>query len=447
MIADRTRRLLEAPILPTLLALAAPSMAEAVARISFITLDAYFVGWLGPDALAGVALAFPLFILMQTVAAGGIGGGVSSAIARAIGAGRRGDADALVVHGLAIALALAIGFTAAMLVSGRGIYAAMGATGAALGEAVAYSNVVFGGALAVWAMNTLASAVRGTGNTLVPAAAIVVGEVVHVVLSPALIAGWGGLPRLGVRGAALAVVASYVVASLILLGYLAAGRGLVALRWPQRRLRRDLFADILRVGVLSSVNAIQFQLTGVILAGLVASFGTLVLAGYGAATRLEMAQVPIMFGVGTALVAMVGANVGAGQRERARRIAWVGAALGGGIGAVVGGLAAALAGAWLSLFTSDATAGAAGVAYLRIVGPSYGFFGVGLALFFASQGAGRVLWPFLAVTSRLFVVALGGWAAIHWFAAGAPALFAIAALSFVVVGVTVFAAVRARVAW
>jgi putative MATE family efflux protein len=447
VIAGRTRRLLEAPILPTLLALAAPNMAEALARISFITLDAYFVGWLGPDALAGVALAFPLFILMQTMAAGGIGGGVSSAIARALGAGRQSDADALVIHGLAVGLVLAACFTAGMLAAGPVLYGAMGAAGSALGDAVAYSSIVFGGSAAVWAMNTLASVVRGTGNMLVPAAAIVVGEVVHVVLSPALIMGWGSLPRLGVRGAALAVVASYVAGSLVLTAYLASGRGLVGLRWPERRFRRELFADILRVGALSSVNTIQFQLTGVILAGLVGRYGTLVLAGYGVATRLEMAQIPVVFGFGTALVTMVGANIGAGQPERARRIAWTGAAIGGGIGAVVGFLAAGFAPLWMGLFTTEPAVAQAGITYLRIVGPSYAFFGMGLALFFASQGAGRIVWPFLAVTSRLFIVAVGGWLATDWFAAGAPALFAIVTASFVVVGVTVLGVVKTRIAW
>lgn len=447
MIAARTRRLLEAPILPTLLGLAAPNMAEAVARISFITLDAYFVGWLGPDALAGVALAFPLFILMQTMAAGGMGSGVSSAIARAIGGGRRPDAESLVVHGLMIGFVMAASFTGGMLAAGPALYAAMGATGPALGEAVGYSHVVFGGSVAVWAMNILASVVRGTGNMLVPAAAIVMGEAVHVVLSPSLIMGWGPLPRLGVTGAALAVVASYVVGSLVLLAYLTWGRGLVGLHWPDRGFRWELFADILRVGVLSSVNTIQFQLTGVILAGLVGRYGTLVLAGYGAATRLEMAQVPVVFGFGTALVAMVGANIGAGQRERARRIAWVGAAVGSAIGVAVGLLAAGFAPFWMDLFTKEPTAAAAGVTYLRIVGPSYVFFGLGLALFFASQGTGRILGPFLAVTSRLVIIAIGGWLATHWFAAGPPALFAIAAASFVIVGLTVLGVVKTRIAW
>ncbi len=447
MIAARTRLLLEAPVVPTLLRLAAPNMAEALARISFITLDAYFVGWLGSDALAGVAVAFPLFILMQTMAAGGIGGGVSSAIARALGGGRRSDANALVMHGLAIGLVLAACFTGGMLAAGGALYGAMGARGRALEEAVAYSNIVFGGAVAVWAMNTLASVVRGTGNMVVPAAAIVIGEVVHVLLSPSLIMGWGPLPRLGVTGAALAVVASYVAGSLVLAAYLASGRGLVGLRWPEGGFRWARLADILRVGALSSVNTIQFQLTSVILAGLVGRYGTLVLAGYGAATRLEMAQIPLVFGFGTALVAMVGANIGARQPERARRIAWIGAVIGGGISAAVGILAAGFAPFWMGLFTAEPAAAQAGIAYLRVVGPSYAFLGMGLALFFASQGAGRIVWPFLAVTSRLVVVVVGGWLATDWFGGSMLALFAVVAASFVVVGVTVFAVVKLRVAW
>jgi MATE family, multidrug efflux pump len=258
--------------------------------------------------------------------------------------------------------------------------------------------------------------------------------------------GWGPLPRLGVTGAALGVVASYVAGSLVLVAYLASGRGLVGLSWPEKGFRWPLFTDILRVGALSSINTIQFQLTSVILAGLVGRYGTLALAGYGVATRLEMAQIPLVFGFGTALVAMVGANVGARQRERARRIAWIGAVIGGGISGAVGILAAGFAPFWMALFTAESAAAQAGVAYLRVVGPSYAFLGLGLALFFASQGAGRIVWPFLAVTSRLFIVAVGGWLVVDWLGGGMLPLFGVVAASFVVVGVTVFAVVKSR-AW
>ena len=100
-VASRTRTLLEAPILPTLLRLAAPNIAVMAAQAMVSTGEVYFIGWLGSEALAGVAMVYPLIMLMQTMSAGGMGGGVAAAVARALGAGRRSDAQALVLHALA----------------------------------------------------------------------------------------------------------------------------------------------------------------------------------------------------------------------------------------------------------------------------------------------------------------------------------------------------------
>ena len=93
-----TKRLLEGPIAPTLLRLAAPNVVMLVAQVAISILEAYYVGWLGADALAGVSVTFPLVMLMQTMSAGGMGGGVASAVARALGSGRRADASRLVTH-------------------------------------------------------------------------------------------------------------------------------------------------------------------------------------------------------------------------------------------------------------------------------------------------------------------------------------------------------------
>src|SRR3989442_8862857 len=105
-----TRRLLEGPIAPTLLALAAPNVVMLLAQVAISVLEAYFVGWLGADALAGVSVTFPLVMLMQTMSAGGMGGGVASAVARALGAGRPADASPPVAHAIVIALAPAMLF-------------------------------------------------------------------------------------------------------------------------------------------------------------------------------------------------------------------------------------------------------------------------------------------------------------------------------------------------
>ncbi len=441
-LAARTRRLLEGPVAPTLLRLAAPNVAVMVAQAAVSTMDAVFVGWLGSDALAGVSLVFPLVMLMQTMSGGGMGGGVASAVARALGAGRRADADALAVHALVIAAAMAAAFTVTLALAGPSLYRALGADGAVLAAAMAYSRVIFGGALAYWLLNTLGSIVRGTGNMTLPATATVASGLVYLALSPALILGWGPLPRLGIAGAAAASVIAFGLAALGLLGFLLAGRGLV---WPSlhgRGLRLALFREILRVGAPGSLNTILTNLTVVLLTALVAPFGPAALAGYGLGARLEYLQIPIVFGLGSGLVTMVGTSGGAGDRARALRVAWVGAAMAAAVTGTIGVGAALFPGVWLGLFTSDPAVLAAGTRYLRIVGPCYGFFGTGLALYFASQGAGRLLWPLLSAVARLAIAAAGGWLVMRGLGASLPGLFAAMAAALVAMGCINVAAVQ-----
>jgi putative MATE family efflux protein len=445
-VAPRVRRLLEGPVAPTLVRLAAPNVLVTMLQAAVATLDAVFVGWLGSDALAGISLVFPLVMLMQTMSAGGMGGGVASAVARALGGGRRAEADALVAHAVIIAVALAAAFTAGLVLGGPAIYGAMGGRGRALDAALAYSNVLFGGAIVYWLFNTLASVVRGSGNMALPASIMVANAALYLALAPGLILGWGPFPRLGIAGAAVAGVASFALGAAALLGYLLSGRSLVTLSLRGLRLRWPLFREILRVGAPGALNTVLTNLSVVVLTGLVGSFGSAALAGYGMGARLEYLQIPLVFGLGSALVTMVGANVGAGQVARAERVAWVGGGLAAGLTGAVGLLAAFHPAAWLGLFTGDPEVLATGARYLTLVGPSYGFFGLGLALYFASQGAGTLVWPLLAGFGRLALAASGGWAAIHWLGAGLTGVFVAIAASFVLYGATLAVAV-VRGAW
>ena len=136
------------------------------------------------------------------------------------------------------------------------------------------------------------------------------------------------------------------------------------------------------------------------------------MAGYGTGARLEYLLVPLVFGLGAPLVALVGTNIGAGQRQRALQVALIGGAVAFGLTEAVGLAAAFWPHAWLDLFGHDPRMVATGTAYLRSVGPTYGFFGLGLALYFASQGAGRLLWPLLAGILRMLIAVGGGWLAL-----------------------------------
>jgi putative MATE family efflux protein len=433
VVADRTRWLLEAPTAPTLLRLATPNIAINLLLIAVNpTVDAYFAGQLGQEALAGLSLAFPWVMLMQQVANAGMGGAVTSAVARAIGADRREDARALVVHALIIATAMAAIFAACLLLGGPAIYRAMGGTGATQHAALAYSNIVFGGALAYWVFSALTGVVRGTGHIIFLAAVYLGVELLHVALTPALMFGWGPFPTLGLGGASAATVTSFSLRSLALLASLRSRRSLVRASLRGVRLRWALFWEILRVGVPGSASPVLNNLSLIVLTGFVSSFGAAALAGYGMAVRIEYVQMPLVFGVGLGLITMVGTNIGANQAARAARVGWVGIALAMAVTGSVGLLAAVFPGAWMGLFSGDPALVAAGALYLRIVGPTYLFLGAGIALYSTFQAAGRPLWPLIAVVSRLVVAIGGGWIALRWFEAGLPALFMIIGLGLVV---------------
>jgi putative MATE family efflux protein len=410
----RTRALIEGPIAATLVRLAAPNVLVMLAQTSVGLVETYFVGKLGTAALAGVALVFPLVMLMQMMSAGAMGGGISSAIARALGAGRRADADALALHATVIALVFGIAFTAALFAGGPALYAAMGGSGASLAAALTYSNVVFAGAILVWLFNSLANVIRGSGNMTVPAAVTCAGVVVLIPLSPCLIFGLGPLPQLGIAGGAVAVLIYYAVGSFVLAAYLRSSRSIVRLAMKGVRLRWPLFRDILRVGLVAALITVATNLTIAIATALVGAFGAVAIAGYGVGSRLEYLLIPLVFGLGGPLVAMVGTNIGAGRRERALRVAWIGAAIAAALCEFIGCAAALFPRAWLTLFDTDPAMIEAGTRYLHAVGPVYGLFGLGMALYFASQGAGRLLWPLLANFARLLIASLGGWLALRW---------------------------------
>jgi len=420
-VPDQRSPLLTAPIVPTLARLAAPGIVLALFQTAVSIGDTYFIGRLGTEALAGLALVFPMLMLLQMTSAGAMGGGVSSAIARALGAGDRAGARRLVAHALVIAAAMGAAFTILILPLGGFLYSLLGGEGESLRNALTYSNIIFGGAITVWIANTLSSVLRGSGNMLVPAVALIGAASVHVPLAATLV------PRIGIAGAGIAYVTTFGLAALAM--------ALIVWRSSLRPQREDWklewrrFREILRVGAISSLNALQTVVTAVIITGFVGRYGAAALAGYGVGLRLELLQIPLVFAVGQALVVLVGVNIGAGRAARAKHIAWVGAGFAAAICLAIGLTVALFPSAWVGLFSSDVAVLDAGSRYLRTVAPFYALLAAGIALYFASQGAGRVLPPMLAGTVRLALVVAGGLAAVSL-----QGLFMVIAAAMIVYG-------------
>ncbi len=420
----RLRRLLEGPIAPTLARLSAPNIAVAAATTLVTFADAWFVGHIGIAALASLAIVFPVQALMQMMSAGAMGGGVTSAVARAMGAGNPDRANAIVLHAAIIALGMSAVFVLVVAVAAPWLFAVLGGGGEVLDGAVAYARIAFGGAAAMWLANTFASVLRGTGNMAVPAWILVSTSTLQIALSGALTLGWGPFPALGLRGTASAMVISFGLAALVMAGYVITGRGGIRLHIKGVAFRWEMFRDVLKVGAVACGNALLTIATILIVTRLIAGQGAAALAGYGLGSRLELMLIPISFGIGGALTATVGANFGAGQFARARRVAWAGGLTVAAFTGLVGAVAAMWPDLWLANFTADAGAHAVGARYLAIVGPFYGFFGLGMALYFASQGTGNMVWPFTAGVLRLVVAAGGGMIAAAVFTDDPSMLFA-----------------------
>ena len=426
--------LLTAPIGRSLLRLAGPTTGLMVAQIFVAIAETWVIARLGADALAGFALVLPFLVLMHNMANGGMGGGVASAFARALGGGRPEDARALVVHALVLALAFAAVFGAFAGIVAPSFYRLMGGSGAALAQALVFSNVVFGGSLVVWANAFLAALLRGAGDAVTPGRIGLLMSAVYVPLAGVLTLGLGSWPGFGMAGPGLAGIVTMGGSTLLLARAVRQGRlGVVPAR-ADARLQRRLFGEILRVGLASSFTTLTASLAALVMTGLVGRFGTDALAGYGVGLRLEYMVAPLAYGIGTGLTTMVGVAAGAGGWRRARRVAWIGGLLAFAMVGVLGWTAALLPEAWARLFTQEPRVIAACIAYLTRVGPFYCLFGLGLALYFAGQGAGRMAVPVAAGVARPVVAAAGGWLAVETLGLGLDGLFAAIALGMLVYG-------------
>ncbi len=433
--------LLSAPLLPTLLRFALPNMLAMLATALAAVAETAYVGSFGTASLAGMALVFPMVMLQSMLSAGAMGGGVSSAVSRAFGAGDPARASALAVHAMWIGVSVGTVYMALMLLFGEQLFAALGGRGEALAQAVAYANVAFLGSIFIWLVNTFSSVIRGSGNMRVPSATLLIVAVSQVLVGGALGLGWGPLPRLGMGGVAAGQVVANLLGAGFLLFYLVSGRARVRLDVRGTALQWPLARDILKVGAVACLSPLQTVATILILTRLVSHFGTDALAGYGIGTRLEFLLVPIAFAVGVASVPLVGMAIGAGKVARARQAAWTASFIAAVLLGTLGLLLAIAPGVWTHHFSNDAAVLASAAQYFHWAGPCYGLFGLGLSLYFSSLGAGKAFGPVMAGTLRLVVVAAGG-ALLAWLQSPPWTIFALVGLAMAAYGLATVAAVR-----
>ncbi len=425
--------------LATILRLAVPTVVALLLHSALLAEEAALIGKISSTKLAGCALVFPWLMLLGMMAAGGIGGGVASAIARSLGAGRRHEVPELIAHGIWIAGVIGFVLSASLAIFSRSIFAWQGGSGEVLEAASLYGVITIAGGTFMWVANILASVFRGFGNTMLPAKWNAIVAVATAALIPIAVQGWGPVPALGVVGAAGVMVFYYFALTLVLAWQLfshevgRAGRGRrVPFSWAH-------VGEILHVGGPSAFNTLLSVSTQLVATAVAAKISEHTLAAYGAISRIEGLLMPFVFGIGSALVPLVGMNVGAGRWEDVRRLAWTGAGLGFAVAGVVGLVMWIFPTATMEIFTHDAAAIDAGVHYLHWSAWAYGFWGLGVGMTFSCQGARRPITSLVASTARCVYVGIGGWWLVQPPGHGTRALGLVMGTSAIVFGLSAVA--------
>ena len=438
----RTKHMLTAAPLPLLARMATPSTLAFFVQGIVSLAEVWFIGQLGSISLAAIALSFPLLMLTQTLSGGAIGGAVASAIARALGAADVARAESLVWHALAIAIMGALVLFAIFLMGGEAFITLLGGRGEVLEQSYSYALVLLSGGVFIWMLGITSAIFRGMGNMQYPALAIMLGSIFQIPLSGCLILGVYGLPKLGIVGAAVSAVISGLLVSIVMLRRLSKGDGIIRLRLSAMSFSKANFRDILQVALPASLSPILTIATVLMLTAFVGRFGEAALAGYGIGSRIEFLIIPLVFGLGSSMTSLVGMGIGAGDIHRAERVGWIGGLCAGVIAGVVGIVLAIFPDGWISLFTQDSLVHTSAKSFIQIAGPCFFFQGLGLSLYFASQGANAMRWPVLATILRVAVAGCVSYSLGFIFDVGLTGIYYGAALGMVSYAIIIAGALK-----
>jgi Na+-driven multidrug efflux pump len=393
-----------------LLSKAFPTMVVLLLQSSLSMLEMVYVTRLGSDAATGVALIIPLLLLMTTMSAAGIGGGVAASMAFSMGKQTWVESRRILWHALLLGLVLGSCFLGLVYITSGFWFDAMAIRPEVLVHAKTYLYTVGWSVIPMWVFNLLAGALRGAGEVGLPARVTMVSVVILLLLNPLLIFGWGFIPSLGVMGAGVALTLYYGFASLMLILRLIVRKNTELTLTPMPY-HHGTTQAILSVGGLSAVGTFLSSLVTWGITMTMSQYhylsGESPLLGYTVASRLDMLLIPLMFGLGSALTSVIGMARGVQAFKLIKQISQKVLLLVLVFGSVLGLLIHYMPNVWLALFHLEASDKWFAQQYLEIVAPSYGCLCAGLMSYFLGQGLGDMVPSSLGLLIRLVLMLLG----------------------------------------
>jgi putative MATE family efflux protein len=380
------------PIGRAIILLAVPMVLEMVMESVFAVVDIFWVGHLGPDAVATVGLTESMLTLCYTVAMG-LSIGVMAMVARRIGEKNPEGAAEAAVQGIALGVIVAAIIGVAGVVLAPNLLGVMGASPSVIATGQTYTRVMLGGNVVILLLFLINAVFRGAGDAAIAMRVLWLANWINIVLGPLLIFGVGPFPEMGVTGAAVATTIGRGTGVLYQLYRLWRRDGRVVIHGHQLQLKPAVMQTMLRLSGTATFQVFVGMASWIGLTRINASFGTDALAGYQIAIRIIIFALLPSWGLANAAATMVGQSLGAGKPERGEEAVWKAAFYNVCFLGVAGLLFVAFANPIAHVFTKDPAVAAIAADCLRIISYGYLFYAYGMVLTNSFNGAGDTWTP------------------------------------------------------
>ncbi|MFH1721751.1 MAG: MATE family efflux transporter [Candidatus Altiarchaeota archaeon] len=398
---------LDGSITKNLLILAWPVLVGMFLQTSFNIVDTYFIGKINPFALAGIGLSFPVMFCVFSLAAGlSIGGG--ALIAQGVGAKRFRQADQVAEHLLVLAFVISLVLSAIGIIYAEPIFRAIGADDSTIPYVLDYIKIIFLSMPFIMFTFAGSAIMQAEGDTKTPMKIMGAGVLVNIVLDPIFIFGWGIVPPMGVKGAALATAFARGIALILIFHHFAMGKSLVKPMLRGLRLKLSIIRDILYIGVPASLTQLSVALWLLIMNYFVSGFGPYAVAAFGVGLRVDSFGIMLTHGLAAAVLTIVGQNIGAGNYRRAEKTVWKALGIGFISMQSIGFFFMAFSYDIISVFNDHPDVISIGGGYLWIMGLVYVFPAIMIIISSAFQGAGDSRPGMIFTIFRVVIIAVPG---------------------------------------
>ncbi|MGM0604646.1 MAG: MATE family efflux transporter [Halobacteriota archaeon] len=375
-------------ITPKLFTLAWPLVLGNLLQTFYNLADMFWVGRVGDDAVAAVSLMFPLSWMFVSTAMG-ITAATIALVSQHVGAGNDREADHVVAQTALLALAVSVALSIGGFAFRHELLALIGAEGRVFTEALAYIEVIFLSIPLTFIFFAFRSALQGAGDTKTAMWLMVASAGLNVVLDPFLILGWGPAPELGTQGAAVATFVARLLAAAAGVYILLRGGFGVRLRLGDLRPDRAILSKLVRIGSPATIDGWARSFAAVVMAAFVARFSVAAIAAYGIGVRLMSVSWSVAGAVGQATATGVGQNLGSKTPDRAAEVTWKATAATMGLLFAAAAIVVAFPAAAIGVFIDEPAVIDEGIRFLRIIAPSWAFFGGVMVIQGAFRGAGK----------------------------------------------------------